>query len=692
MPRNRQHTPTTTPAVPTSHVRRETPTRLRDVPDLFKRALLGRPVASERMATTLLPKRVALPVFASDALSSVAYAPDEILLTLSLAGMSAMTLSPWIGGAVVVVMMAVIASYRQTVHAYPSGGGGYAVVRENLGPRVGLVVASALLVDYVLTVAVSVSSGIQYLAATLPQARGHETSLTVAVITLLALLNLRGVRESGTAFAIPVYGFLLFIGLMTLVGFWQAVTGTLQPAVSARFEIVPPAGLDQGLAGAAGAFLVMRAFSSGSAALTGIEAVSNGVPAFRRPKAANAATTLLLLGLIAATMFMSVLLLARATEVHFAQDPAHQLLVHGTAVGTSYAQNPVITQIAATVFRGAPVLYVAVAATTGVILVLAANTAFNGFPALGSVLARDGYLPRQMHTRGDRLAFSNGIVLLALAAIVLVVAFHAEVTRLIQLYIVGVFVSFTLSQLGMVRYWTAHLRTPADARSRIRMRRSRIINAFGFVMTSAVLLVVLITKFTHGAWLTLLVMVVLLLAMRGIRHHYQAVARDLAVTDPSTSRGLPPRVHGIILLSRLHEPAMRAVAYARATRPTTLEAVTVDIDDEETAALRTAWQDLAIPVPLTVLESPFREITRPVVDHVRSVRWASPRDLVVVFVPEYVVGHWWEQVLHNQSALRIKTRLRFTPGVVVASVPFQLHHVDRPELLSNAGHGHKEPR
>jgi amino acid transporter len=692
VPRNRQHTPTHTPAASTRHVRRETSAPVHDLPDLVKRALVGRPVASARMATTLLPKRIALPVFASDALSSVAYAPDEILLTLSLAGMSAMTLSPWIGGAVVVVMMAVIASYRQTVHAYPSGGGGYAVVRENLGPRVGLVVASALLVDYVLTVAVSVSSGVQYLAATLPSARGHETSLTVAVIALLALLNLRGVRESGTAFAIPVYGFLLSIGLMTVVGLWQTATGTLHPAVSAHFEIAPAAGFEQGLAGAAGAFLVMRAFSSGSAALTGIEAVSNGVPAFRRPKAANAATTLLLLGLIAATMFMSVLLLAGATGVHFAQDPAHQLLLNGTAVGTDYAQNPVITQIAATVFRGAPVLYLAVAATTGVILVLAANTAFNGFPALGSVLARDGYLPRQMHTRGDRLAFSNGIVLLALAAIAFVVAFHAEVTRLIQLYIVGVFVSFTLSQLGMVRYWTAHLRTPTDERSRTRMRRSRAINGFGFIMTAAVLLIVLITKFTHGAWLTILVMAVLLLVMRGIRHHYQAIAHDLAVTDPSASRGLPPRVHGIILLSKLHEPAMRAVAYARATRPTTLETVTVDIDEEETAALRTAWQDLAIPVPLTVLESPFREITRPVVDYIRSLRWASPRELVVVFVPEYVVGHWWEQVLHNQSALRIKTRLRFIPGVVVASVPFQLHQVDRPDLLSNAGHGHQETR
>ncbi|GAA1625889.1 APC family permease [Georgenia ruanii] len=649
------------------------------VPDLLKRALVGRPVRSERMAATLLPKRIALPVFASDALSSVAYAPDEILLTLSLAGMAAVTLAPWVGLAVVVVMMAVVASYRQTVHAYPSGGGGYAVVRENLGHRAGMVVASALLVDYVLTVAVSVASGMQYLAAALPAARGHEVSLGVAVVVVLAVLNLRGVRESGTAFAIPVYAFIGSIGLMILVGLVQAVTGTLHPAASAGFQLVPEAAFSQGLTGLAGGFLVLRAFSSGSAALTGIEAVSNGVPAFRRPKSRNAATTLLLLGLIAATMLMSILLLAGATGLRFAQDPATQLLDNGQPVGPGYNQDPVISQIAATVFHGVPVLFVLVTITTGFILVLAANTAFNGFPALGSVLARDGLLPRQMHTRGDRLAFSNGIVLLAAGACAFIVAFDAVVTRLIQLYIVGVFVSFTLSQFGMVRHWSRYLLTEQDRRARARMHRSRAINAFGGVLTSVVLVIVLVTKFSHGAWITILLMGLVLLAMRGIARHYDAVGRQITVADPSASRALPPRVHGIILVSKLHEAAMRAIAYARATRPTTLEAVTVNLDDEETAALRRAWAEFEIPVPLTVLDSPYREITRPVVDHVRAVRWQSPRDLVVVFVPEYVVSHWWEQVLHNQSALRLKARLLFTPGVVLASVPFQLHEVDRPD-------------
>ncbi|UNX53378.1 APC family permease [Georgenia sp. TF02-10] len=641
----------------------------------FKRMLVGRPMRSERLGGTLLPKRIALPVFASDALSSVAYAPDEVLLTLALAGTAALTVSPWVGLAVVVVMVTVVASYRQTVHAYPSGGGDYEVATDNLGPRAGLTVAAALLVDYVLTVAVSVSSGVQYLAAAVPATAGHEVAIAVGVVVVLTLLNLRGVREAGTGFAIPVYLFMGAIGLMAVAGFIQAATGTLHPAPSAGFEISPDVSHEQGLTGLAGAFLVLRAFSSGSAALTGVEAISNGVPAFRKPKSANAATTLLLLGTISATMLLSILFLAGRTGVRFVQDPARQLTLDGAPV-TGYRQDPVIGQIAAAVFDGVPVLFFLVTAVTGIILVLAANTAFNGFPVLGSVLARDGYLPRQLHTRGDRLAFSNGIIALAVAAALLIVLFDAEVTRLIQLYIVGVFISFTVSQTGMVRHWTRRLRVATDPAARTRMRRSRAVNFVGLCLTGVVLVIVLATKLTHGAWITLVLMSVLFVLMTTIRRHYDGVARDLQVPDLAAARALPSRVHAIVLVSRLHLPTMRALAYARATRPSTLEAVTVEVEPEETAALRAAWEEADLPIPLTVLDSPFREITRPVVDYVRSVRRASPRDLVVVFVPQYVVNHWWEQVLHNQSALRLQGRLLFTPGVVMASVPYQLHAVE----------------
>ncbi|MGN8245397.1 APC family permease [Cellulomonas soli] len=644
-----------------------------DLADAAKRLLLGRPVRSDRLGHTLLPKRIALPVFASDALSSVAYAPDEILLTLSLAGLTALTISPWVGLAVVLVMLTVVASYRQNVHAYPSGGGDYEVATENLGPTAGVTVASALLVDYVLTVAVSISSGAQYAATALPALRGHETAFAIGLVVLLTLANLRGVKESGSAFAIPVYLFMFAIGSVAVVGAVRFMTGTLPAAESASLDLVGEGALEQGIAGLAGGFLVLRAFASGCAALTGVEAISNGVPAFEKPKSKNAATTLALLGGISVAMIMSILLLAGATGIRFAEDPAVQLLEGGVPVGEDYVQHPVISQLSTAVFQGLPFMAVLVAVVTGLILVLAANTAFNGFPVLGSILARDGYLPRQLHTRGDRLAFSNGIITLAAAAIALIWAFDAQVTRLIQLYIVGVFVSFTLSQLGMVRHWTRFLATEPDPRARAAMKRSRVINTIGLAMTATVLVIVLITKFTHGAWIAILAMIAVFVLMKGIRGHYDRVRAELALgADAEQARALPSRVHAIVLVSHLHRPTMRALAYARASRPHVLEAVTVGVDADDVVRLREQWEQMGLPVPLRVLDSPFREITRPVLTYVRSIRRDSPRDLVVVYIPEYVVGHWWEHLLHNQSALRLKGRLLFTPGVVVASVPWQL--------------------
>ncbi|WP_149202952.1 APC family permease [Actinotalea subterranea] len=644
-----------------------------DIADAAKRLLLGRPVSSERLGHTLLPKRIALPVFASDALSSVAYAPDEILLTLSLAGLSAALISPWVGLAVAFVLLVVVASYRQNVHAYPSGGGDYEVATENLGPRAGVSVASALLVDYVLTVAVSISSGAQYAATAIPALRGHEVPFAIGLVLLLTLMNLRGVKESGTFFAIPTYLFMLGVGLTAVVGFVRYVGGNLPLAESAELTIIPEAGFDQGLTGLAGAFLVLRAFASGCAALTGVEAISNGVPAFRKPKSRNAATTLAMLGGLSITFILSILFLARAIKVHYAEVPAEQLLRDGVPVGEEYVQHPVLSQLAESVFQGFPVAFFVLSAVTGLILVLAANTAFNGFPVLGSILARDGFLPRQLHTRGDRLAFSNGIISLAAGAIVLIWAFDAQVTRLIQLYIVGVFVSFTLSQLGMVKHWNRALRTEHDRAARQRMLRSRTINAIGLGLTGTVLVVVLITKFTRGAWIAILAMAVVFVTMQAIRRHYDAVHEELALgPDPAQARALPSRVHAIVLVSRLHKPTMRAISYARASRPSVLEAVTVSVDPEDVAALREQFEQLDLPVALKVLDSPFREITRPILGYVKSIRRESPRDLVVVYIPEYVVGHWWEHLLHNQSALRLKSRLLFTPGVVVASVPWQL--------------------
>ena len=627
---------------------------------------------SRALGETLLPKRIALPVFASDALSSVGYAPDEVLITLAVAGVAATAIAPWVALAVVGVLVVVVASYRQTVHAYPSGGGDYEVVSTNLGPHAGLLVASALLSDYVLTVAVSVSSGTSYLATAVPWAEDHKVGIAVGIATGLALLNLRGSRESGGAFAIPTYLYMAAIGALAVVGLIQEATGALGRAESASYEVVTHSGWEQGLTGLAGAFLILRAFSSGCAALTGVEAISNGVPSFQRPKSRNAATTLLMLGTIAALMLMSIIHLAGAVGVRMVEDPATELLSHGRPLGAGYHQAPVIGQIAAAVFAGFKPMFYLITAVTGLILVLAANTAFSGFPVLASVLGRDEFLPRQLSQRGDRLAYSNGIIVLWLGAVAFIVGFDASTNRLIQLYIVGVFISFTLSQIGMVRHWTRELTTATDPGARRRMHRSRVINAIGVAGTGLVLLIVLATKLTRGAWITLTIMALLCLVMSRIRRHYRRVSEELAISDLHDARVLPAHVHAIVLASRLHQPTLRALTYAQSTHPTSIEAVTVDTGDGGADRLLDAWEEAELAVPLTVLDSPFRDITRPIVSYVRSVRRESPRDLVVVFLPEYLVRRWWEQILHNQTALRLKTALLFTPGVVMASVPWQL--------------------
>ncbi|TCB96323.1 APC family permease [Micromonospora zingiberis] len=631
---------------------------------LLKRLLVGRPFRSDRLKHTLLPKRIALPVFASDALSSVAYAPDEILLMLSIAGASAFVFSPWVALAVVVVMLTVVASYRQNVHAYPSGGGDYEVATVNLGPRAGVGVASALLVDYVLTVAVSVSSGVANLGSVIPFVATHKVLIAVSAVVLLTAVNLRGLKEAGSAFAIPTYGFMIVIIGMILTGLVRIVVlGEDLRAPSADLVI---AAEWHDTTGWAMAFLLLRSFSSGCAALTGVEAISNGVPAFKAPKSRNAATTLLMLGLVAVTMLVGIVWLARLTGLQFVEDPGHQI-VSGP---DGYVQKTVTAQLGETIFGSGSVLLFVVVGMTATILFVAANTAFTGFPVLGSILAQDRYLPRQLHTRGDRLAFSNGILFLAAFAIVLIVGFQAEVTKLIQLYIVGVFVSFTLSQAGMIRHWNRHLRTERDPQVRRRMLRSRAINAFGMAMTGAVLVIVLITKFLLGAWIAIVAMGVIYLLMLAIRRHYDRVAIELAPDDGRPV--LPARNHAIVLVSKLHQPTLRAVAYAQATRPDTLTAVTVNVDDLDTRQLQTEWERRDVPIPLTVIDSPYREITRPILNYVSRVRRDSPRDVVTVFIPEYVVGRWWENLLHNQSALRLKGRLLFEPGVMVTSVPWQL--------------------
>ena len=640
-----------------------------NVADIGKRLLLGRKLRSTQLHETLLPKRIALPVFASDALSSVAYAPDEIFLTLSLAGLVAYSYSWKIAILVATVMLVVVASYRQNVRAYPSGGGDYEVATVNLGPTAGLTVASALLVDYVLTVAVSISSGVQNAKSVFPVLDGHEAWVAAAVAVVLMALNLRGVRESGTLFSIPTYCFMFAIMTMVIYGLFRIlVLGDPIQVDSAQYGIQPDPKY-AAFTGFAMVALLARTFSSGCAALTGVEAISNGVPAFRKPKSKNAATTLLMLGLIAVSMLIGVVVLANLTGLKLVDQGLSHYTLNGQPVDV--VEETAIGQLSQAVFADfKPAFYFTVAATM-LILFLAANTAFNGFPVLGSILARDGFLPRQLHTRGDRLAYSNGILVLAFFAIVLIISFNADVTALIQLYVVGVFVSFTVSQLGMLRHWTRLLRVEDDPAVRGRMIRSRVINAIGLTMTATVLVIVLISKFTKGAYIAIIAMAVIFVLMKLIRRHYEAVAQETALVE-GEDRTLPSRVRAVVLVSKLHKPTLRALAFAKAARPSTLEALTVSVDPEETQRLVKVWEEADTGVPLKVIASPYREVTNPIIDYVKNLRRESPRDVVTVYIPEYVVGHWWEQILHNQSALRLKGRLLFTPGVMVTSVPFLL--------------------
>lgn len=631
---------------------------------VLKRLLIGRAIRTEHAAQELLPKRIALPVFASDPLSSVAYATEEILLVLSVGGIALLGLSVPVALGVVALLAVVILSYRQTVREYSRGGGAYQIASSNFGSNVGLIAASALLVDYVLTVAVSIASGVDNIISAFPVLAGLRVALCLALVALLAVMNLRGIRESGRAFAVPTYCFIAGVLVMVGWGLLRTVAGAPPRAESAGLHLTP----EHSYAGLALVVLALRAFSSGCTALTGVEAISNGVPAFRPPKGRNASLTLLALGVLAITMFSGITVMALVSQVHVAENPVDLGLPPGAQTRT------VIAQIAAATFGGSnSVGFYYLTAFTALVLVLAANTAFNGFPMLSSLLAHDRFLPRQLHTRGDRLVYSNGILLLAACSAALLWLFDASTTGLIQLYIIGVFLSFTLSQAGMVRHWQQRMAAETDRSGRAKLRYRQIVNAVGTVFTGLVLIVVLLSKFTAGAWIVCIAIPLLWLTMRGIRRHYSRVRAELTVPTDAGSLPLPPRNIAVVLVANTLLPTLRAVAYARATRPDKLIALTANVDDAETRELLEDWDTRELPVALTVAESPYREITRPVLEFIRRQRERNPRDVITVFIPEYVLGRWWDHLLHNQSALRLKARLLFEPGVMVTSVPWQLN-------------------
>ncbi len=631
-----------------------------------KRLLIGEKLASDKLEGQLLPKHLALPIFASDPLSSVAYAPQELLLILTLGGLAFLSFAPWVAACVVILLVVVVLSYRQLIKAYPSGGGDYEVAHKNLGEKAGLVVASALLVDYILTVAVSVASGVDNIISAIPEIAPFRVEIAVFFVAVLAAVNLRGVRESSKAFAVPTYLFIASVGLMIVVGLVRTALGDPPVAESAAYTVETPS-----LSQVAFILLLLRAFSSGCSALTGVEAISNGVPAFRTPKVKNAQATLVIMGGTAIVLFVGLTTLALIAQVHYGEKPCDLI---GWAGCATEPQKSLMAQVAGATFGNGSVMFYLLQATTAAVLLLAANTAFNGFPLLGSVLAKDAYAPKSLLTRGDRLVYSNGMLLLALGATLILVVYQANLTQLIQLYIIGVFVSFTLGQTGMVVHWTRMLREGCANRGEV--IRGLAINAFGALLTALVLIVVTITKFTHGAWLVFAIMPVLFLLMLGVNRYYRDVEKEIEV-DPVTVFGSTGD-HAVVLVGRMQKPVLKALDYAIAANHDSIEAVHVSVDDEATKLLERQWVEMEIEMPLRIVASPYRDISFPLIKYLKSRRAEHGSEIITVYTPVYIVGHWWETLLHNHKARRIRQKLLLVHGVTLALVPWLL---DSSELI-----------
>ena len=625
-----------------------------------KRWIIGDPLPSEKLEGQLLPKKLALPIFASDALSSVAYAPQELLLILTIGGLSFLNFAPWIAACVVLLLIVVVASYRQLIKAYPSGGGDYEVAHKNLGEKAGLIVASALLVDYILTVAVSVASGVDNIISAFPVLNNFRVEMAIGFIVILAAVNLRGVAESSKAFALPTYLFIASVGIMVVTGLVRVALGDTPVAETAHLAVKHEDIVNAGII-----LLLLRGFASGCSALTGVEAIANGVQAFRHPKIKNAQRTLTLMGGIAIVLFIGVTALALLTQVHYVENPAKDL----EGFVTGQPQRSVMAQIAAAVFGGdMTIMFYVVQGATALVLLLAANTAFNGFPLLGSVLARDEYAPKSLNTRGDRLVYSNGVLALGAVAALLLFIYQANLTQLIQLYIIGVFVSFTLGQTGMIVHWTRMLREGCANPGQV--YRSRIINTTGAVLTFTVLVIVTITKFTHGAWLVFVIMPVIFIIMLRINRYYRRVEADITV-DSTTTFGSNGD-HAIVLIGRMQKPTLKALDYAIAARHDSIEAIHVNIDDAAVVALQAEWKRQNIQVPLTIVSSPYRDISMPLIKYIKHHREEHGSEVITVYTPLYIVGHWWESILHNHKGRRIRHKLMLCPGVTVALVPWLL--------------------
>lgn len=624
----------------------------------LKRYVVGNPLASHRERHERLSVPIGLAVFASDALSSTAYATEEILIALFAAGLSAQMglnliqasslnglLAIPIAAIIILLMFIVVMSYREVIFAYPMGGGSYEVAKNQLGGTASQIAGSALLIDYILTVSVSISSGVANIVSTGWLPKGHNVGISVFMILLIMLLNLRGVKESGKAFAIPAFFFIFSMVALIGTGVFKILTGQVPDlpevaVVGQQVSTIAPLILIAAL---------LRAFSHGCAALTGIEAVSNGVQAFKEPAEVNASRTMVYMGLVLGTIFLGVTYLAYALPGIV---PPELDIHHET----------VISQIAASVFSHGSLFYLVVQFITALILILAANTSFNGFPRLGMILAQDGYLPRQLMNLGDRLVYSNGIVILSLLAMLLIIVYHADYNAMMPLYAIGVFLSFTLAQWGMIRHHKAGQKPG--------WQRRATINLIGAALTGIVTIILAVEKFTEGAWIVLVAMPIIIFIFRKIRHHYESIGKQLALpADGYCPLAIEHTV--LVLVSSLHRGTIPALEYAK-TISDRVEAVHVELNPAGTERVKKAWDSWGCGIPLTILKSPYRSISEPLLEYIDEVEDRYEHDLVTIIVPEFVTKSWWHNLLHNQTSIMIKTLLRYRAGKVVTTVRYHL--------------------
>ena len=638
-------------------------------------ALTGRPVSTRNLSAVNLPKRYALPLFGADGISSVAYAADQMILTLAAAGASALAFSPWIGLGVAMVGLLVIGTYRYNINQIASEGD-IQLVHRKLGALPSIVMGASSLMDYMLTVAVSMSSASSFLVALYPQIQDWRTHIAVLLIVALTLFALRGVQLLGKIAYWPLYVFLALLGATLIVGWIRAATGTLPLAESATYVIAPEYH-DHALEGLALVLLLARSFSAGVVAFSGVSTISNSVKYFRRPKKYNAAVTMMMMGLITSVLLVSLLGFAAATRVHMVHDTTRFLFIDGHAPGEYFHQKPALYQVALAIYQGVPFFaQLLVFATVGV-LIIASLTAFTGLPVIASSLADYQYLPvffRSMESRG---LYANGVLALSAFSIFLTTVFGSDVYSLIQLYIVGMCLSMVLVQLAVVRYRMRLLRITLAQMPRRALLRDIAVSAVGVVVTAAVLVIVVVTKFAAGAWLSLGMIALMVGGMVVTRRHYDAVdaALDVPLNAESVAdvAALPSRVHAIVYVERVRRPVVRALSYARAGRPSTIEALTVNNDRAALEVVKKRWYALGIPVPLSVIDSPYRDTVDAVVSYIRRRRKKSPRDILVVYLPEFVVEHWWQRLLHRRTVRRLKQALLHEPGVMTATVPWAMH-------------------